>query len=262
MNNSPNSFLTNSDTPLHQEGYNALTSFYTGVSTSVNQTLAEWGAILPDILKALTVLFIGILIGYVIEHIFRKLGDRLRLANFWQRIGFDDLLKKANIKSSPSQLVGKFLKGVIITYFLRVSAGIMGFVEIEEFLRKVIGLVPDIIIAVLILLFALQFAGTASSLLQNLLRIGDKQARWIIAAVAKNTIIAFGIMTALSQIGIAENLVEILFTALVAMLALAGGLALGLGGKEFVYDILKDMRANADSETDHPAAKKRGSDAS
>ncbi len=252
MNNLPNSFLTNTDVPLHEESYDAVASFYAGVSASVNQTLAEWGAILPDIIKALTVLFIGILIGYVIEHIFRRIGNRLRLANFWQKIGFDDLLQKANIKSSPSHLVGKFLKGVIITYFLRVAAGIMGFVEVEEFLKKVIGLVPDIIIAVLILLFALQFAGTAASLLQNLLRVGDKQARWIIAAVAKNTIIAFGVMTALSQIGIAENLVEILFTALVAMLALAGGLALGLGGKEFVYDMLKDMRAKDESiKKDH-----------
>ena len=66
-----------------------------------------------------------------------------------------------------------FLKGVIITLFCdnRQDDGVY---EIEEFLDKVITLAPNIVIAMLIVLFAVQMGNTASSLTKNFLRIGDK----------------------------------------------------------------------------------------
>lgn len=118
----------------------------------------------------------------------------------------------------------------------------MGFYEVEEFLDKVITLAPNIVIAMLIVLFAVQMGNTASSLTKNFLRIGDKNAREIVAAVAQNIIFAFGILAALFQVGIAPELVQTIFTALVAMIALAGGLAFGLGGKDFIREMLEEMR--------------------
>lgn len=221
---------------------NPIDGFYNGIMFSIDQSVSEWGRILPLALLALSILLIGLMLGYLIEWLFMKLGEKLKLTHIWTKTGFDLLLERANIKTNPSHLVGKFVKGVVITYFLRIAAGILGFTEVEEFLQKIIALVPDIVIAVIILLFAISAANTAASLTNNLLRIGDKHARVIIASVVKNILIAFGIMAALVQLHVAEDLIRILFTALVAMLALAGGLALGLGGKDFVHELLADFK--------------------
>lgn len=51
-------------------------------------------------------------------------------------------------------------------------------------------------------------------------------------SVAKWAIWIFAIIIALSELGIAPAFMQILFTGIVAMLAIAGGLAFGLGGKE------------------------------
>ena len=50
-------------------------------------------------------------------------------------------------------------------------------------------------------------------------------------------------MVALSHLGIAAQYMSILFTGIVAMLALAGGLAFGLGGKEAATDMIKSIRS-------------------
>jgi len=45
----------------------------------------------------------------------------------------------------------------------------------------------------------------------------------------------------LNQLGVAQDLIKILFTGIVFMLALAGGLAFGLGGKECAQTLLKNL---------------------
>lgn len=229
----------------HADPVRVISDFPEGVSYSLQTTMMEWSAVLPAILTALFVLALGLLFGYSVEWLLMMLGKKLRLSVLWRKIEFEQFLHKAGVKTHPTHLVGKLVKGIIITYFLRMAAGILGFTEVERFLGTVIEFVPKVVIAMLILLFAIKAANTAASLVTNLMRIGDDHARIIMAAVAKNILIAFGVMAALVEIQIAEELVQILFTAFAAMLALAGGLAFGLGGKEVVYDILSDLKNRA-----------------
>ncbi len=212
------------------------------IVTSSQKTINEIVALLPKFFQALFVFLIGWLIGMIIEWLFIKMGEKLRLSRIWEKTGLDDLLKKAEIKSTPSNLAGTFIKSIIIMFFLRQAMIIMGFVEIEEFISEIISLTPDIIVALFILLFAIRAADTVGALVKNMVGIGDEKTRKIMAVVAKNVLVAFGVMAALVQVHIAEELVQTLFTALVAMLALAGGLSLGLGGKDFVHDMIKEFR--------------------
>ncbi|QQS59887.1 hypothetical protein IPN35_03390 [Candidatus Peregrinibacteria bacterium] len=212
------------------------------IQSSTEQVIGSVLDILPMLFASLGVLLVGVFLGMFTEWLFIKFGEKARLSRLWRRLEFDVLLQKANIKSNPSRLVGVFLKGVIITLFLRQSAKMMGFYEVEEFLNKIILLAPNIVIAMLIVIFAVQMGNTASSLTKNFLHVGDKNARNIVAAFVQNIIFAFGILAALFQVGIAPELVQTLFTALVSMIALAGGLAFGLGGKDFVREMLEEMR--------------------
>ena len=68
--------------------------------------------------------------------------------------------------------------------------------------------------------------------------LGSQMAQ-IIGEVARWAIIIFTFLAALSQLGVATDLIRILFTGFVAMIALAGGLAFGFGGKDTAEKILK-----------------------
>jgi hypothetical protein len=55
-------------------------------------------------------------------------------------------------------------------------------------------------------------------------------------------IVTFGSLIALNQLGVAVAIVQAVVIGLIAMLALAGGLAFGLGGKEYAAHLLQKMR--------------------
>lgn len=241
------------DIQVADRGREGLNSFWRGVSESMDQTLAEWGATLPKYMEAVAVFFIGVLLGYIIEYIFWRLGERFHLEKLWKRTGVDDLLKKANIKSKPTHLAGQALKGVIIMYFLRLAAISAEWDQVSEFIADVLALIPSIFVAIIVMLFAVSYAGTAASLTQNLLFFGDKHVRKVIATLTKNLIIAFGLMIALSQFEFLQDYTKAVAYALLGMMALAGGLALGLGGQDFVRDALNNMR-----EHEHDDGHKKG----
>ena len=64
----------------------------------------------------------------------------------------------------------------------------------------------------------------------------------MVATAAQWTINGFVILAVLNQLGVASDLIRILFTGIVAMVALAGGIAFGLGGQKNAQDILDGIR--------------------
>jgi small-conductance mechanosensitive channel len=64
------------------------------------------------------------------------------------------------------------------------------------------------------------------------------------ANMAKYTILVFAALAVLNQLGVAQSLIQILFTGIVFMVALAGGLAFGLGGQEVAKELLSDLKDN------------------
>jgi len=217
-------------------------AFVRGFWDSVHEFYQAAGEFLPNAVIAFFLLAFGWLLGLSVEIAFRKIGKTKHAKKIWELTGFEDFVQKSGIKSDPAALTGVALKTTIIILFLRLAVQQMGFFQVEEFLNSVLKLIPDLVIALLILFFAVRWANTAADLTEKLVHFGDAGTKKILSAVAKNILIAFGVLAALFQIRIAPELIQTLFTAFVAMLALAGGLAFGLGGKDFVHDILQGMK--------------------
>jgi uncharacterized SAM-binding protein YcdF (DUF218 family) len=62
-----------------------------------------------------------------------------------------------------------------------------------------------------------------------------------LAAFSKSTIIFFTVLIMMNQLGVAQDLIRIFFTGIVAMIAIAGGLAFGLGGKDAAKELLDTL---------------------
>ena len=69
----------------------------------------------------------------------------------------------------------------------------------------------------------------------------------LLGRIAEIAIVAFAVIIAVNQIGIATNLVDTLFIGVVAALALAFGLAFGLGGREVASQLTQDWYAQMQS---------------
>ena len=63
-----------------------------------------------------------------------------------------------------------------------------------------------------------------------------------LGSVAKWAILIFGLFAALDQLGVARNFITVLLQGLIAMLAIAGGLAFGLGGQNAARGFIDRIR--------------------
>ncbi len=218
-----------------QEIVNSILNSTTGVFVKM---VEFW----PNILGALGVILVGFFIGWLVEKAIVKSANKIKLTTLSNKIGLDNLLKKAKIRSHVSVIIGKFLKGYIVFMFLMAAANILDLHQIADFLNTIIAYIPNVLIALGILLIGIRFGETTSVIIETTLQVAKSSTAKIVASVAKYALIFFAAMAALTQLEIANEIVMTMFIAFVSMIALGGGLAFGLGGKDLVRDLLEDLR--------------------
>jgi uncharacterized membrane protein len=98
--------------------------------------------------------------------------------------------------------------------------------------------IPNIIVAVIIGFIGIIISNMVAEIVRTSLRSPSADT---LAIIAKSLIIFFVVLVVLNQLGVAQDLIKILFTGIVAMVAIAGGLAFGLGGKDVAEDLLQSL---------------------
>ena len=126
------------------------------------------------------------------------------------------------------------------------SLQIVGLTQVNDFLRSaVLFYLPKVIIAAIVLVIATILADTMQKLVVASSKAANITSANMLGTITKYAIWIFAIIIALSELGIATYFMQVLFMGIVVMLAIAGGLAFGLGGKEAaagaIQKISKDM---------------------
>lgn len=210
-------------------------------STSTNiviDIIQAW----PRILMAIGIIVVGWVIMYLVRSLISKISKRKIFITISKKIGLTGVLERAEIKSSPNQVIGKLLGGYLFMMFFLAATRILHLEAISDFLSSVIKYIPNLVVALFIVLIGFEFSKTISALVSSALKFVDAGASKILGMVARNIIILFSILAALIQLNIAEELIKILFGGVVATIVIAGGLSLGLGSVDLVKDMIKDVK--------------------
>jgi len=122
---------------------------------------------------------------------------------------------------------------------LVVAFDALGLPAVSEVLQRLLLWIPNLVVALIVLVIA----GLAATALSNLVRGATAQAGLgnpdLIANIARVAVMAFAVVIAVNQLGIGVQIVNTLFTAIVGALALALGLAFGLGGRDTAAQIIE-----------------------
>jgi hypothetical protein len=207
----------------------------TGITTPAIGMLHTVIDMIPNILVAIALILIGVWLGKFIGAF---------IQGYLQKLGFDRLTSKMNIgskvpadgKMTASTLVGYVIQ-VLIVFFLTVQA--LYVVQLDFLVgiaSAITAYLPQVLAAVLILGVALILANIVEKVLCNLL---TGPATSVLAGFAKYAIIVLSIFMALTQLGIATAIVSSAFILILGGVALAFGLAFGLGGKDFASKYLR-----------------------
>ena len=206
----------------------ALSSLYTKVIT-----------FLPNLLAAVIVLIIGWLLAIFLSKLVLKLLEVIKIDVLADQLGMRNLSTKAGKELSLSKLGAWLVKWFFFLGSFIAAAEILGLSEVSQFLYgSVLGYAGHVVIAMAILLLGILAANFFAGIISTAVKASGWQASHTLGAIAKWAILAFSVIAALSQLQIATEFLQDLFRAIVAMLAIAGGIAFGLGGKEHASKVL------------------------
>jgi len=197
---------------------------------------------LPILLAALIVFIIGWLIAVAFGKLANRVIRIIKLDLLLTRIGVKKALAKAKLKLDSGKFFEELVKWFFIIVFLMAATDILGLYQITEFLKGILYYIPNIVVAIIILLAAVIVANFLQKLVRASVEAADLQAAGFLGGITKWAILIFGFIAALTQLGIAVTLLQTIVIGLVAMLALAGGLAFGLGGRDQAARFLEKLK--------------------
>jgi len=176
-----------------------------------------------------------------------KIFDSVRLDAFLARLGLVPHFERAGLRLRASHFLGRLVYWFIVVAFLLAASDILGLFALSSFLRDVLSYIPNVVAAVLIMLAAVVLANLARKVVAASVLSAKLHAAHFLGTLTWWAIIVFGLLTAMVQLNIAVSIINSVITGFIAMLALAGGLAFGLGGRDYAADLIKRLRDHTES---------------
>lgn len=193
---------------------------------------------LPNFFVGLIILLVGLIVANLVKRLITTLFTFFRIEAFFQRA---KLLEKGEIRLWE-EILSEVIRWAIILLFLVPALEAWGFRSAISVIDKFVVFIPNLIIAIIIGFIGLVGANLLSDIVKRSSKSFGIASSNVLAGLTRATVLFFTVLVVLNQLGVAQDLIRILFTGIVGMLALAGGLAFGLGGKDIARDILLELR--------------------
>lgn len=201
----------------------------------------------PRLVVAIVFFTIGWMLGSLIAKAIEQIFSSLKIDSLFKSIGVEDFFRKAGINLNTGYFVGQIVRWFVIIVFLLPSLNLVGLTDVSLFLGStVLGFLPQVVIAALVLIIAAVVSEGLSKAVLATAKAMELKAANMFATVAKYTVWVFAIIIALGKLGLGDYM-SILFSGIIAMLALGGALAFGLGAKDaagrFISKIGEEVRS-------------------
>lgn len=204
---------------------------------------------IPSIVGALLLLVLGWIVAGIVGGLVTRLLRKIGVDQLATKAGITAFLQRARLKLDAAGLVGGIITWYVRLIFVVMAANAVGITAVSTVLGQIIAFIPNLLVALLILGAFAWLAGVTRNLVTGATESADVPNSGALATLAYATVLGFGIVAAASQVGVAGSLINILFTGVVAAVALAFGLAFGLGGREEAAQVVKDWRSQAQTMT-------------
>jgi len=212
------------------------------VTDSLQKALDSVLKFLPTVFGALIVFIVGWIIAIICKRIVTRLLNLIRINVAFEKIGVTKAVEKSGFKFDAAAICGWIVKWFLIIVFFMAATDILGLAQVTDFLKSILLYIPNVIVAVLILLIGVLVANFFHDLVLGSVKVAQLVSAEILATITRWAIIIFAFLAAMTQLKIAASLVQTLFIGLVAMLVIALGLAFGLGGKDIAREILEKLK--------------------
>ena len=201
------------------------------ISNPASQIVSTIFAIIPNVLGAIVIIAVGVFIANLVAGL---------LENLLAGVGADTLVEK--ITGTPSKklvlskVISQAVKYVLVVIFLVQGVNVLELPVLTEIGAIVLGYVPAVVSAILIIAIGIFAGNTAESAIAK--KFPEAKGGALIAKIAIYVVTGF---LCLSQLGVATAIVESTFIFIIAAICIAFAIAFGIGGRTFAANTLEKV---------------------
>jgi len=198
------------------------------------------GEFIPRVFGALVIFGIGWLVAWLLQ----KLVDSVLrgvLDPIWEVTRLEDLRKKTQLKLDMTGLVARLLFWIVLAIAFIAAMEVLGLSSIADLFNQVVGYVPNVLAALVILVVGLILANFLRETVRATVTASELPHAQLLGAITYWAVVVFIVIAGLIQLGIAKELLMILFQGVVVALAISLGLAFGLGGQRWASGVINSL---------------------
>lgn len=208
---------------------------------AVTESLRSVILYIPKVIGAAVVILIGALVAWAVKTVIVKVLRFIHIKPYTDAIGLNKVFPE---KLDLVDLLGDLAKWIVMIVFLLPALQILDLTQVNSLVSRVVAYLPNVVVAVVIVVIGAVIADLIARVIESGAKTLGAKTAAVAADVARWAVIVFVILAALLQLGIATTIIDRLVTGFVALLAVAGGLAFGLGGQDAARDVIERVRRN------------------
>ena len=204
----------------------------------LRQGLASIGGIVPAAIVAVTILLAGYLLARQVERFLDGLLDRLDFNRAARKTGLSEPLGRAAGRGlDPVHAVGRLVFWLVMLMVIFLSSAAFGLDRLSEMFVLMLNFIPTLVAGIVIIILGIILGEFLRGLI--LASAGAVEGVTTLAKLAKAAVVLIAVFMAIQQVGVAEEIVTTAFTLILGSVALAAGLAFGLGNRELAGEITR-----------------------
>ncbi|MBI2069278.1 MAG: hypothetical protein HYT79_01640 [Elusimicrobia bacterium] len=198
-------------------------------------------ATLPGVVAALILLLIGFMLGRALRATVERLLGMVRLDEYTDKVGFNEILARVGFGRSPSFVFGFLIYWLVVLVFIVSAANVVELTVVSELLEYFVLFIPKLIASILIVFGGLALGHFMAQIVSNAAVSNSIKGGQGLAKLANVVVIIFTALMALEHLGINTELLASSFQIILGTIGLAVAIAFGLGGRDAAADLLKDF---------------------
>ncbi|MFH0777446.1 MAG: hypothetical protein V2A71_02330 [Candidatus Eisenbacteria bacterium] len=207
---------------------------------SYTEFFGQLAGFLPNLIGAIVILIVGWIVARVIKGLVIKSLKVVRFNVLTEKAGVEKFLRDGGVKISACETVGVLLYWLVMLIVLSAAFNSLGLRIASELFNEIILFVPNVVVAVLVLIVGLYLARFMYHVVVTYFKnIGVENAETF-GRIAKWGILIFVLSVTLFQLNVGAEIVRGAFLIIFGAVALALALAFGLGGRDSASRIIKD----------------------
>lgn len=195
---------------------------------------AQVGFLLINLLVVVLILIVGWLVAKLVKLAIAKVGKMIKLDELSGRIELDDLLAKGGVSYSLSELIGVVFYWIVLLITFVIAFNAVGLTVVADLLQKITLFVPNIIVAILVLIVGMFVASIMRNVVKTTATNAGISHANLLSKITEVVIMIFAVAMALEQVQIGARIVELAVSIVLASFGLGFALAFGLGCKDIV----------------------------